>query len=307
MLNSLLSRFQELAQPSSHPYPWHHYHDGGSYSFHLIISSIIHGNEVGSLPAVVKLVESLRSGALSFGGKITILLGNPEAARCNVRFLESDLNRMFLPNELSTHESQRASELIPLLEQGDFLIDFHQTILHTLQPFYICPVTSEGMLWARALALTNALVDATPENLSQSTTRCADEFMYERGLPALTIELSEKGFNSSAEELTWRACTRAVELIERLSKSETTLEEAALKEPSLKLYTTKIRSVYPSPHHMLRPGLSNFTPVKQGELLSAENHPELRAEHDGLLLFPKYPPDGKALPKHIYRIIQQKH
>ena len=304
MLNLLLKEFQKFATPSCSSYPWHHHHDGGEHAFHLVICSIIHGNETGSLPAVVEILKGLNSQSIHFGGKLTIVLGNPEAAQKNVRFLEHDLNRMFLNSPHETHEAQRAQELIPLITQGDLLIDLHQTILKTLQPFYICPVTSTVLNWARALSVTNALVDATPKNTRNAPTKCADELMFDLNKPALTIELSEKGFNQEAEQCALLACLRALSLIDQIAREETTLEEAAQLQPPLKIYDTILRSSYPSESHQLKQGLCNFMSVSKQELLSAPDTPVIRAEQNGLLLFPKYPDFSKPLPKHIYRIIQ---
>ena len=305
MLPPLLEQFQALAKPSRSNYPWHHYHQGGQHSFHLVICSIIHGNETGSLPAIIKLLQGLQNQSISFGGNLTVILGNPEAARQNVRFLEHDLNRMFLNTPHKTHEATRAQELLPLITEGDLLIDLHQTIRKTLQPFYICPVTKPVLLWARALSVTKSLVNATPKNLKQSTTRCADELMYEQGKPALTIELSEKGFNKEAEHYAFKACTRAFALIDQIQNKSCTLKQAAQLKPALKIYETILRAPYPSVAHQLKEGLCNFMPISKGELLSHSSSPVIEAEQDGLLLFPKYPDCSKPLPKHIYRIIQE--
>ena len=115
-----------------------------------------------------------------------------KVARADVRFLESDLNRMFLPNDKNTHEANRARELMPIFDTADLLIDFHQTILHTERAFYICPLTKQVHNWAKALQCTNAIVDATPKNIETATTRCADDYMYIQGKPALTINCQRR-------------------------------------------------------------------------------------------------------------------
>ena len=305
MLERYLQDFLHFADSSQQnsPYPWVYSYDGGEFDFHLIISAIIHGNEYGSLPGILELIQNLEQGTISFGGKMTVVLGNPEAARLNVRFLESDLNRMFLPNEYQTHEAHRARELMPIFDKADLLIDFHQTILHTQKSFYICPLTKDILHWAKILECTNAIVDATPDNTETSTTRCADDYMYLRKNPALTIELSKKGFSDTATQITRKACFNALDTITKL-QSGITLSELADTKPDVHIYKTVHREPYKIRDLRLKPELFNFTPVASGEHLEAENSMEIIAPFDGYLLFPKYPKDNQPLPNEIYRIIQ---
>ena len=288
----------------SSSYQWQYNYNNDDFTFQLIISSIIHGNEYGSLPAVIELIKKLESGEIYFGGQITIVLGNPEAARADVRFLESDLNRMFLPNDKNTHEANRARELMPIFDTADLLIDFHQTILHTERAFYICPLTKQVHNWAKALQCTNAIVDATPKNIEKATTRCADDYLYLQGKPALTIELSKKGFCDAATEVTQLACTNVLDTITK-TQNTISLESIANAKPEVPIYTTIHREPYRSRDYRLQPNLYNFTPVKRGQRLEDVNSPEIIAPFDGCLLFPKYPSSNKPLPNEIFRIIQQ--
>ena len=127
-LTALLDRFQQTAMPHPFDYEWVHHHDGGEHALHVVFGCMVHGNEYGSLPAAVRLVDELHKGTRSFGGKITVFLGNPEAALRHQRYLEADLNRVFLDTGNDTHEDRRARALMPILDAADVLIDFHQTI-----------------------------------------------------------------------------------------------------------------------------------------------------------------------------------
>jgi succinylglutamate desuccinylase len=306
VLEEYLEDFLEYANPEScvNSYPWQYYYQGGDFTFHLVISAIIHGNEYGSLPAILEIIQKLEGGEIHFGGQITIVLGNPEAARANVRFLQSDLNRMFLSNDKNTHEAQRARVLMLIFDQADLLIDFHQTILQTEKAFYICPLTDEVLCWAKALQCTNAIVDATPTNTNTATTRCADDYMYLRKKPAVTIELSKKGVCESATKITLDACYNVLKAITEIQNGSR-LEDVSNAKPDVAIYTTIHREPYRSREYRLKPNLYNFTPVHCGEHLEASNSKEIIVPFDGYLLFPKYPEDGIPLPNHIFRIIQK--
>ena len=111
-LESLLTRFRSLDSCGPFDYEWCFHHDGGARGTHIVVGSIVHGNEVGSLPAIVEVAERLAAGDIDYGGRMTFFLGNPEASRENVRFLESDLNRVFTdtpPCLLYTSPSPRDS------------------------------------------------------------------------------------------------------------------------------------------------------------------------------------------------------
>jgi len=303
-LNTLLERFQHHATPSG--YPWMFRHKGGKHDFHIVLSTLIHGNETGPLPAFLWAIEAIKKETLSYGGTATFLLGNPESAQKNQRFLESDLNRMFLDTAQQTHEAKRAREIMPLFDAADILIDFHQTILPSAIPFYICPWTDMSAAWAKALALSTAGVDATPAP-GPATTRCADDYVSQRGKPAITIELGERGFHQEAETVAQKAITRAFYTADAIS-SGSSIRDIAYQQPEIALYATLHREPYRSPKLLLREGLINFLPVKKGEILSAPNTPTILAAIDGCILFPKYPAfdhTGKplALPKEIFRIV----
>ena len=305
MLDECLQEFSNYANPESGSYPWIYQHNGGLYDFELLITAIIHGNEYGSLPGIIELITDLEEKHIKYGGKLTILLGNPEAARENVRFLESDLNRMFLNNPLQTHEAERARTLMPFMDRADLLIDFHQTILDTQRPFYICPLTDEVLHWAKVLSCSDAIIDSTPDESTEVKTRCADDYMFIQNKPALTIELSQKGFNEHAKQITLHSCKSVMACIDRLQKGET-LKEISCEYRNVQIYETIHREPYRSREYQLRPNIVNFMPVKKGEKLNVENSPELLSPVDGFILFPKYPPPNKALPFEIYRIIRPK-
>jgi len=88
------------------------------YKF-LIIGGL-HGNE----PLGIELVKKVQKLELK---NVKAVLGNPEAVNQNVRFIESDLNRVFGGDKNGNLEQRRAVELINYCKDFDFVIDFHNT------------------------------------------------------------------------------------------------------------------------------------------------------------------------------------
>ena len=311
-LNALLDRFDRARAPGPTTYRWAHRHDGGEHDTHLVFSSIIHGNEVGSLPGLVRAVEDLAAGRLSHGGRETFLLGNPEAAEKNVRFLEADLNRVFLPElDETIHEHRRARELMTLLDEADVYLDFHQTLKASRQPFYIFPWSEQGWLWVRALGGAEVWVTRNPGLAFSSGMMCADEYVRARGKPGITLELGEKGWGDEPAERTYQMIVDALRFADDLAAGRRSLREAAEARPDVHFFQTEHRVLFKDRAMRLAPGIANFEPVTAGQLLSAPGTPELRAPADGAVLFPKYPPrnaEGLALnprPKEIFRVITE--
>lgn len=287
MLADHLAAFDAARTAGPFAYPRHSWHDGGQHELHVVIGSMVHGDEVGSLPAVVRLMQALADGSVTYGGKLTVFVGNPEAGAQDRRFLESDLNRVFVEEPPDTHEGRRARELLPILDAADVFLDLHQTILHTDRPFYIFPWSVVGWQWARAIGGAHTWVTRPPTEAFSAGTCCADEYVRLRGKPGITLELGPKGFDPAAEERAWNALVRLLALADRIGTGES-LEDAAAAEPDLQFVQTTWRCRFDDPRMHLRPGLVNFEPARAGEILSAPGTPEITAPMDGMLLFPKY-------------------
>lgn len=307
-LKTLLADYDALAQPGPWAYERAHHHDGGVHDTHLVFGCMVHGNETGSLPAIVEIMRALADGSLTYGGKLTFFVGNPEAGLQDMRFLESDLNRVFMDEPPDTHEGRRARLLKPILDAADVFIDLHQTILGTRHAFYIFPFQEHGWHWARALGTTSMWVTRHPGAAFSTGAMCADEYVRVFNRPGITIELSEKGFGNGGEARARQAITDALALADAVASGRTTLEDAAMAKPEITFLETIHREKFASEDLALKPGLLNFDVVEEGDLLSAPGTPELRAPASGMILFPKYPPivDGsykKPLPGEIYRIV----
>ena len=96
---------------------------------HVVIVGGTHGNEPAGVKAIVQLHRAFRNGEISLDqGKISFLLGNPKAYEKDVRYIDSDLNRVFVKQDPSTVEGKRAAEIEAFLVDPDdinALLDLH--------------------------------------------------------------------------------------------------------------------------------------------------------------------------------------
>ena len=77
----------------------------------LLISGLIHGDEVIGIEIINSLLRRLSSKEISCAINLGFLLGNVEAARQSKRYLEEDLNRSFGLKRIDKIEEKRAREI----------------------------------------------------------------------------------------------------------------------------------------------------------------------------------------------------
>lgn len=319
-----------MSSPTFHPKPWYDRlralgrpfldvplsatFDGGQHDRHLVFGTMVHGNEVGPLPAVVKVAEDLAAGRLSFGGRVTVFVGNPEAGLRGTRLLEADLNRVFIDSPDDTLEHRRSRELRRVLDTAHLFVDFHQTIGPTPSAFYIFPWSPAGEAWVRALDAAPRWVTRAPGQSFSPGTCCADEYVRNRGQVALTVEVSQAGPSPEAEALTHQTILRAIQWADALAARGEAMPRAGLGLPFAELpqcLSTAFAQSFTNPHFALRPGLDNFAPVSEGDVVSADGAPELVSPISGWVMMAKYPDRDDTgacippLPGEIYRVLTE--
>ncbi len=109
---------------------WHF--DSGRPGRHVLLSALVHGNELCGAWALKHL---LASGIRPRAGKLTLAFCNLAAfdrfdPQDNLasRFVDEDMNRVWSDDKLAdpgTQERRRAAQLQPWVAQADWLLDFH--------------------------------------------------------------------------------------------------------------------------------------------------------------------------------------
>ena len=92
-----LDRFETLTKEHPGAAPWSFRFDQGKHDKHVLFGGITHGNEVGSLPALIELAEKLLIGDIVLGGTVSIVLGNVEACLEGERFIAVSYTHLTLP------------------------------------------------------------------------------------------------------------------------------------------------------------------------------------------------------------------
>lgn len=272
-------------------------------SEHLLIGFGIHGNEWGTLPAAVALVRAFVEGHLRALGPVSILLGNLEALAAEERFLDEDFNRVFsFDRPAHNRERKRAQSVRPLLDAADLFLDFHQTQTPTEFAFWTFPWSEELGNWARVIGAAPRALTRAPGGAFSVGKKCLDEYVRDRGKVGITAELGESGPSVHQARSAYDAAVRLIAAFDEVCVGRASLADLAERSPPIEWYET-VEVVAPSdPAARLRPGLCCFTPVAQGEVLSAPGAPLLVASRSAVVMFPKYPEPGRPMPPELLRL-----
>jgi predicted deacylase len=134
---------------------WHF--DSGLPGRHVMLSALVHGNELCGAWALKGLLEA---AVRPQSGSLTLAFCNLEAfSRFDPahhdasRFVDEDLNRQWLPERMAlgtTRERRRAAALRPWVERADWLLDLHS--MHERgAPLLLTGLQPRNLALARAL------------------------------------------------------------------------------------------------------------------------------------------------------------
>jgi predicted deacylase len=181
-MDNLLSPTPELTPPDisawrrgtgspHHPGSGHssldyvHSFDSGVPGPHVVVSALVHGNE---LCGAIALDRLLSGGLRPEAGRLSFVFVNvaayesfSAAAPHASRFLDEDFNRLWAPEILEgkrrSRELARARALRPLFDSADLLLDIH-SMSTTTEPLIMAGPADKGLALARRLGWPGTIV-----------------------------------------------------------------------------------------------------------------------------------------------------
>ncbi len=262
----------------------------------LSISGIIHGNEVGGLEVLIRLLTLIKEKSLAPKINLKFMLGNVEAYLQEKRFVETDLNRSFQLENPRSMEEKRAVELEKLVANSNFHIDIHQTIEPIENPFIIFAFTQKNISFARCVSADLPIItykNFSSAKVGKSLSATASSY----SASAITVELGQKGWEEKQVQLGLSLVQKAIHLIENQEIKEMssaswsncfTWGQTVLNED----FSLELTKTY-----------KNFDYVKTGELIAQSETHKVYAEVDGPVLFPKYGINQKQ-SKELVRVLR---
>ncbi|MGE0172802.1 MAG: succinylglutamate desuccinylase/aspartoacylase family protein [Oligoflexales bacterium] len=250
----------------------------------LTLMGITHGNEVAGLAVLNELFAAILQGVITLDFPIALLLGNPNAALKNTRFVERDLNRSFMNSDTQKAEEKRARELEKILRKTLLFLDFHQTSEPSSTPFFIFPYSEGGFQFARTIETNIPIVTHWGDDFSKEG-RCTDEFVNSEGGTGITIELGQNGFHPYHVAAGFKIAVRSLMAAKTYIAQEGFPADETLS--TAQIYTWADVLEYPR-EAIMTPGYINFADVNKGDELGVLDKKKIPAPSSGKILFPKY-------------------
>ncbi|WP_313551796.1 succinylglutamate desuccinylase [Pseudomonas sp.] len=260
----------------------------------LLLSAGIHGNETAPIEMLDRLLKRIARGEIKPRVRILFLLGNPEAMRRNVRFVEQDMNRLFNGKHVLTSgfEAQRADQLERLVAQffsepdrARLHYDLHTAIRGSaIERFALYP-WSEGREHSKAemARLEAAGIDAVLLQSKPGITFSAYSYAAHQA-EAFTLELGKaRPFGQNA----------GVDVSQLESRLKAIIEQCEPELPQtlerLKVFHVSREVIKQSEAFRLHlaDDVANFSPLPEGYLLAEDGSQKwIVTETDARIIFP---------------------
>ena len=263
----------------------------------------MHGNEPAGIAAIERVLAELIEKRVPLRGEFVSLRGNLKALAAGRRYIDQDLNRLWTQatmNRLSRADHSPNAEELELLELRDAFAEIFGRAtgevvfldLHTSsadgEPFLFVGDTLRNRRIAFHYPLPVIL--GLEEQLDGGLT----EFLGNRGCLTLGFEAGQHESAVAADNMEaaiWFALVAGGLVNEAdapgLHRFRERLVAAGRGLPSV----LEVRYRYPVANRAafaMRPGYTNFQPVRRGELLAQDLDGPVRARESGHVLLPLY-------------------
>lgn len=274
----------------------------------LVAIGGLHGNEPSGVEALRRVGAWLDRRRPRLRGRVLGLTGNIEALAAGVRFLDEDLNRIFLPERVAalrsgtgaigpaTRESRQQRGLLAALStllDGERVVflDLHTSSAHG-KPFVCIGDTLRNRGFATRFPVPVIL------GLEEQIDGALLEYVNNLGHITVGVEAGQHADTASVGyheafvmlALVHAGCVDADE-VDGLDGYRERLGRAVRGLPPI-LEVRYRHPVVPDDHFVMEAGYSNFTPVEAGEVLARDLRGPIRARESGRILLPLYQGQG---------------
>lgn len=246
----------------------------------VCIMGALHGNEkVGGI-----VVENLKKelDGIDIFGEVYLVIGNPLALEKGVRFIDEDMNRLFVDGGDfgDSVEGKRAGEIAQILKNVDYLLDLHSTIKPSTA-FAYCEGDVEHVALAKLLGVEK-IVSPSSNFRPLELVSSADNFVDNNGGIGITFE---SGWCENMD-----AASDVLEGVKKfLQKLKVydfgfDLDESCQIVEHFKIYD---HIVPVSDKFVFNQDFFGFDFVKSGEIIASDNGKAIEVELDSFIIFPK--------------------
>jgi succinylglutamate desuccinylase len=269
----------------------------------LVVLSGVHGNEPAGVEGLRRVLAQIEALDCALTGRLLCLIGNRAALALGQRFLEEDLNRIWLPERLErahagvadlSPEEGELAELDRHLEAAlssargtTYVLDLHTTS-GPGPAFVVVHDTLPNRAFARAMRLPFVL------GLEEELTGALTDHLTDRGAVSITVEAGQHRSVASAdraEAAIWIALDVAG-LAATCHRPDVEAAQERLEgevdglPPAVELlYRHAIRD---EDGFRMAPGFASFQPVSAGQVVAEDRQGPVASPRGGRLLMPLY-------------------
>jgi len=203
--------------------------DSGKPGPHIMISGVVHGNELCGAIAIDHLFQA---GVRPLQGKLTLAFVNSDAYLSfnphdptASRFIDEDFNRLWdlstLKSARTSTELRRARLLWPLIDTVDFLLDIH-SMQHGPSPLMMAGPLAKGCAFAKEVGIPQIIVADAGHAAGKRLRDYGDFGDPNTPKNALLIECGQHWARRSADlaiEASWRFLAATKVVSEREARS----------------------------------------------------------------------------------------
>ena len=271
----------------------------------VVIFAGIHGNEPAGVFALQKVFSNLNPNDVQ--GSVYGIVGNTKALEKGVRFIESDLNRIWTKDNVKrlkstsdlNQEEEEAIELIDLLNKITennrppyYFIDLHTTSSKSL-PF----ITINDSLINRGFSsqFPTPIILGIEEYLTGPLL----SYINTLGYVSLGFESGQhddKEAIDNAEAFIWLTLSIS-EAINKLDHKDFERHFSLLKTNSKGMDSVFeiifLHRIETNSDFKMEANYESFQKINKGEIIASEKNNDLISEHDGLIFMPLYQKIGQ--------------
>ncbi|PIE99753.1 MAG: aspartoacylase [Maribacter sp.] len=274
----------------------------------LIFFGGIHGNEQAGVTALEKVLDELGNGTFTFYGSIYALKGNLPALQEGKRYLDTDLNRIWIKSNI---KNIRLRENNNLLVEEKELLELHRSVHCILEkekgPFYFIDYHTTSSKTLPFITINDALINRRFSRLFPVPIVLGIEeyldgpllsYINEKGYVSLGFESgqhTEEMAIKNSISFTWLAMAYSGFLkkdeIKGFGDHYGQLQKSAANNSSF--YEIVYR------HHIgedkdfkMMEGFQSFEEISEGTSLATEKERLIKAEKDTIIFMPLYQKKG---------------
>ncbi|OAV45970.1 succinylglutamate desuccinylase/aspartoacylase family protein [Lewinella sp. 4G2] len=273
----------------------------------------IHGNEPAGVRALERLFELLAeepdiNPGFTFRGELLALRGNLEALSQGVRYIDTDLNRIWRPapdgeRSFATSEDRELHELLACIETAVeeaplselVLIDLHTT---TASGGIFSITGDDRPSLDLAAGMFVPVIKGMLSGLQGTTLHYFRGNNFKTNFPIRAVTFEAGGHQDPESiELSLAAVLSLIRALGCVRPEDVRtyhdelLQEAAANLPLL-TDLVYVHHITQSDGFQMDPGYVNFQPVEKGAVIARDVRGEIRSPEDGYLLMPLYQEKG---------------